>query len=129
MALFGLLTVPHWSLIPAVLLVTLGGFFLSIPVAMISTRYRDVGFMINVAFGVLFLLTPVFWSRAHLPPNKQWIVDFNPFAHYLEIIRQAFLGQWAPLLNWYAALGITLGAALLALICLALFRRRVIFWL
>ena len=129
MALFKLLTVPHWTLILGIPMVAVTGFFLSIPVAMISTRYRDIGFMIGLFFGALFLLTPVFWSRAQLAPDKRWIADFNPFAHLLEILRQPFLGQPAPLLNWYASFGTLAVAVVLAVTCLALFRKRVIFWL
>ena len=129
MAIFRLLTVPHWTLVLAIPMVTVTGFFLSIPIAMISTRYRDIGFFIGLFFGALFLLTPVFWSRAQLQPDKRWIADFNPFSHLLEIIRQPFLGQAAPLINWYASFA-TLGVGIvLAVLCLALFRKRVIFWL
>lgn len=129
MAAFRLLTVPHWSLLLAVPLVTTAGFFLSIPVAMVSARYRDVGFLLGNLFAALFLLTPVFWSRAQLPASKLWIVDYNPFSHLIEILRQPFLGQSAPLHNWYAAVAVTLVAGVVAVLCLAAFRKRVIFWL
>lgn len=129
LAAFRLLSPPHWSLLLAIPVVTLAGFLLSIPVAMVSARYRDIAFLIETALGALFLLTPVFWSRARLPEDKRWIVDYNPFAHLLEILRQPFLGQAAPLSNWYASLVICALAAVLAVVCLALFRKRVIFWL
>ncbi|MDP8915784.1 MAG: ABC transporter permease [Pseudomonadota bacterium] len=129
MAIFRLLTVPHWSLLPAIPVVVLAGFFISIPFGMLAARYRDVGFLIGAVFGALFLLTPVFWSRAQLSPEKRWIADYNPFAHLLEILRQPFLGQMAPMLNWIVSLGIIAGAAVVAILSLALFRKRVIFWL
>jgi ABC-type polysaccharide/polyol phosphate export permease len=129
MAVFRLLTVPHWSVLLAIPVVTAAGFFLAIPIAMVSARYRDVGFLLTNVFGALFLLTPVFWTRAQLPPSRSWIVDYNPFAHLVEILRQPFLGQSAPLANWYASLGVVAGAALIAVISLAAFRKRVIFWL
>jgi ABC-type polysaccharide/polyol phosphate export permease len=44
-------------------------------------------------------------------------------------MRQPFLGQAAPLLNWYASLVIVVVCMLLAVISLAMFRKRVIFWL
>ena len=129
MAAFRLFTVPHWSLIPAIVVVTIAGFFLSISLGMLSTRYRDVGFFLGTFFGALFLLTPVFWTKAQLPAERKWIADFNPFSHLLEIMRQPFLGQAAPLLNWYASLVIVVVCMLLAVISLAMFRKRVIFWL
>ena len=129
MAIFRLLTVPHWSLLLAMPVVVLAGFFLSIPFGMLSARYRDIGFLISAIFGALFLLTPVFWSRAQLSPEKRWVADYNPFSHLLEILRQPFLGQAAPMMNWMVSLGIVAGAALIAVLSLALFRKRVIFWL
>lgn len=126
---FQLFTVPHWTLLLSIPLVTVAGFFLAIPIGMISARYRDVGFLIGTVFGAMFLLTPVFWSRAQLPASRQWIVDFNPFAHLLEILRQPFMGQPAPIHNWYVSLAICGVSALLALASLALHRKRVIFWL
>ena len=129
MAVFRLLTVPHWSLLLAIPTVALAGFFMAIPIGMISTRYRDIHFLIGTVFGAMFLLTPVFWNRASLSPEKRWIADYNPFAHLLEILRQPFLGQAAPLHNWLVSFGIIAGSALIALAALALFRKRVIFWL
>lgn len=129
MAIFRLLTVPHWTLLLAIPTVVVAGFFMAIPVGMISARYRDVGFLITTAFGALFLLTPVFWNRKQLAPDKRWIADYNPFAHLLEILRQPFLGQSAPLLNWGVSFAIIGLAALVALASLAVFRKRVIFWL
>jgi ABC-type polysaccharide/polyol phosphate export permease len=129
MALFGLFTVPHWSIVFAVPFVTVTGLMLSIPVGMLSARYRDMGFLIGTAFGALFLLTPVFWKRGQLPEDKRWIADFNPFAHLLEILRQPFLGQSAPLMNWYASCAVLGVATVAAIVSLAVFRKRVIFWL
>lgn len=129
LAFFRLLTIPHWSLVLAIPLVMVAGVFISIPLGMVAARYRDVSFFLGVMFGALFLLTPVFWRRAQLAEDKRWVVDYNPFAHLLEILRQPFLGQPAPMLNWYASIGITIAAALLAILCLAMFRKRVIFWL
>ena len=122
-------TPPHWSILLALPVVTVAGFLLSIPVGMLSTRYRDVGFLVATAFSVLFLLTPVFWQRAQLPEERRWIVDWNPFAHLLEIVRQPLVGQMAPLVHWWASLLTCLVAAVLAIVSLMLFRKRVVFWL
>jgi ABC-type polysaccharide/polyol phosphate export permease len=129
MLLFRLFVPPHWSLLLGIPLVALTGFFLSIPVGMISTRYRDIGFMVGTTFSVLFMLTPVFWRRAQLPDSQRWIVDWNPFAHLLEIIRQPVVGQMAPLVNWQASLATCAVGGLLAVVSLMLFRKRVVFWL
>lgn len=129
MAIFRLLTVPHWTLLLAIPTVALAGFVIAVPLGMISTRYRDVHYLVGTLFGALFLLTPVFWSRAQLSEEKRWIADYNIFSHLLEILRQPFLGQSASLFHWYVSFGIIVVGAVLAVLSLALFRKRVIFWL
>jgi ABC-type polysaccharide/polyol phosphate export permease len=58
-----------------------------------------------------------------------WIVDWNPFAHLLEIMRQGLIGQMAPALNWQASLMTCAVSGIVALVSLMLFRKRVVFWL
>ncbi len=128
-AALGLFVMPHWLFVPAILLILLIGFFLSIPIGMIATRYRDVGAMIGMVMQALFLLTPVFWQRAQMPEQRRWIVDYNPFAHLLELVRQPLLGNPPPAYEWGLSLLLLLVAMLLAVVSLALHRRRVVFWL
>jgi ABC-type polysaccharide/polyol phosphate export permease len=129
MLILRLFVLPHWSILLAIPLVTITGFLLSIPVAMLSTRYRDIGFLVGTVFTVLFLLTPVFWSRAQLPEDRRWVADVNPFGHLLEIIRQPLVGQMAPWMNWQWSLLTFLVSLVLAVVSLMLFRKRVVFWL
>jgi ABC-type polysaccharide/polyol phosphate export permease len=124
-----LFVLPHWQLLFAIPLLVVFGLFLSVPVGMVSTRYRDVGQMIGFVMQALFLLTPIFWRRAQMPEHLRWIVDYNPFAHLLEVVRQPLLGFPAPAYEWAIALMLTAVAALGAWVSLALHRKRVVFWL
>jgi ABC-type polysaccharide/polyol phosphate export permease len=74
------------------------------------------------------MLTPVFWRRTQVPEHLQWVVDLNPFAHTIEILRQPLMGH-PPAGDLSASLAILAGCALAAVISLTFFRRRVVFWL
>jgi ABC-type polysaccharide/polyol phosphate export permease len=129
LAVVRLFPMPHWNLIISLPLVLLTAFFVVLPLAMISTRFRDIHYFVGFVIGVAFLLTPVFWRRAALPDERRWIVDFNPLAHMLEVVRQPLLGHPAPIENYMGVLiTLTIGA-LLTVLGLTLFRRRVVFWL
>ena len=125
----GLFAIPHWQLILALPLVVAIGFFLSIPIGMLAARYRDIAYMVGFVMQALFMLTPVFWRRGQMHTKIAWIVDYNPFAHLLEILRQPFLGHPAAAQDWLAAIALLVAAMAAALISLVAYRRRVVFWL
>jgi ABC-type polysaccharide/polyol phosphate export permease len=128
MAVFRLFPVPHWHLLFSLPLVIVTAFFVIFPVALASTRFRDIHYFVGFVMGVAFLLTPVFWRRAAMPAERQWIVNYNPLSHMLEVLRQPLLGHPAPLLNWGGVLTTLVVAAVLTVIGLTLYRRRVVFW-
>ena len=121
--------VPHWTLIPAVALVLLivcfQGFIIAIP----STRFRDVAYMMSYVVQLLFYVTPVFWMADHVSAQRRWVVELNPFAHQVDLLRAPLLGQAPAASDWIWVLGTTGVLALIAFALLAMFRKRVVFWL
>jgi ABC-type polysaccharide/polyol phosphate export permease len=121
--------IPRWEFLPDLALVVSIGFLLSFPVGMISARYRDVNYFIGFILQMAFMLTPVLWHRSQLPVWLHPLADYNPLAHMMEILRQPLLGH-PPLVSDLMAVLLTwVVSAVLAVSCLALFRRRVVFWL
>ncbi len=121
--------IPHWTLVPAVALmlviVCLQGFIIAIP----STRFRDVAYMMSYVVQLLFYVTPVFWLTANVSPGKRHWVELNPLAHQVELLRAPLMGHAPALADWIWTLGTAGVLALIALILLAMFRKRVVFWL
>ena len=120
--------IPHWTLVPslALILVTITG--MSLMVGMISARYKDVSYLIGIVMQMLFFLSPVFWLTNNLPPKRQFLVDYNPFAQMLELVRKPLLGASPSLYNWAFVILLTMATWLGALIALTLYRKRVVFW-
>jgi ABC-type polysaccharide/polyol phosphate export permease len=129
MLLLGVLKVPNITVIPAILLVLLNSTMLSLIIGVPSTRFRDLGHAIGIGMSILFFCTPVFWNLDQMSPNRRSIVSLNPLAHEIDLIRKAFLGHAAPLVDWEWGLATLLITAIMAIVLLAAYRRRIIFWL
>jgi len=121
--------IPNWQLLISLPMVTAIAILFGIPVGMIAIRFRDVNYMIGFVAQAMFMLTPVFWRKGQMSPKMVWIANYNPFAHVLEIVRQPLLGHPAPLNDWIASTMFLVFAAVLALVCLTMYRRRIVFWL
>jgi ABC-type polysaccharide/polyol phosphate export permease len=69
------------------------------------------------------------WKPDFLPPEYRAIIDFNPLAQFLEILRNPFLGQPVSSYAWLSTAVIALGGGLIALVVIGRYQRRIIFWM
>jgi ABC-type polysaccharide/polyol phosphate export permease len=92
-------------------------------------RYRDMIQVVNTWMMVLFFVTPVMWKPDFLPPRYRFIVDVNPMAQFLELLRNPFLGQPVSAYAWTFTALIAIGGALIALPLIGRYQRRIIFWM
>jgi ABC-type polysaccharide/polyol phosphate export permease len=116
------------QIVPAFLLTWITMLWAGYVIAMICVRYRDVIQLINNWLLVLFFITPVLWKPGLLPPQYQFIVDYNPFAQFVELLRNPLLGEPVSSSTWLSTVAIALGGAFLAGPVIGRYRRRVIFW-
>jgi lipopolysaccharide transport system permease protein len=98
-------------------------------IAMICVRYRDVIQLITTWLTVFFFITPVMWKPDFLPRQYHFIIDWNPLAQFLELLRAPFLGQPVSAHTWGVTIAIALGGGLLSLPVIGRYHRRVIFWM
>jgi ABC-type polysaccharide/polyol phosphate export permease len=129
LAALGLASVPAWQFIPGLAVVLVNSFLLSLIVAIPSTRFRDINQLVQFLIQVLFFLTPIFWVPAQMKGKRRIAFELNPLAHELELIRQPLLGAAPAAENWVYALAFMGVLAVIAFAMMALFRRRVVFWL
>ncbi len=100
----------------------------SFSIALIAIKYRDLGQIINSSLLLIFLLTPIIW-KPEFSGQRKFIVDLNPFYHYIHVIRSPILDHQIP----WISLGVTLLTAVL-FFCLSMFlmgrfRHRLVFWI
>lgn len=122
---------PGWTglfALPGLALICLNGVWVGILLGVLSARFRDVPQIIASVIQIAFFLTPIIWQPQSLP-DRQWILEFNPFYYFVELARQPLLGQGSSMHIWGGALATTACGSLLAFLLYSRCRRRIAYWL
>ena len=81
------------ALSPILLLMMAGlGLGLGIIVSSLTTKYRDLRFLVQFGVQLLMYATPVIYPVSSIPQRFQWIILANPMTPIVEAFRFAFLG-------------------------------------
>lgn len=94
-ALAGSLIRPNWwiLLVPLLILIMAGlGLGLGIIVSSLTTKYRDLRFLVQFGTQLLMYATPVIYPASSIPERFRWIILANPMTPIMEAFRYAFLG-------------------------------------
>ena len=88
---------PHWwaiALTP-VLLVIMGllALGLGMVISAMTTKYRDLIFLMTFGVQLLMYATPIIYPLSKLPPKYEIYIKANPLSPILETFRYAFLGS------------------------------------
>lgn len=119
------------------LLITINaGYWLSIVLSILGARFKDVGQFTTAIVGIAFLATPIIWmpanSESDLVSGRASVLnaymDFNPFYHFLTIIRAPLLGNEISLLTWKVVGALSLFLVLSALILYRRNRHSIVLW-
>lgn len=122
------LTVNSLAFLPGLLIVLVNLHFTTLWVGFASARFRDIPQMITSLMQLLMFLTPVFWIPSQIPQDSA-VLRYNPFSHFLALVRDPLLGTLPPASAVHAALLITLINGVLGIVCYTLFYRRLSFWI
>lgn len=120
-----------WSLVPIFCLLLVIGWSLAVLSGLVQVHFPDSQHLLEVGIQMLFYLTPIMYPR-HLLEQKgmSWLVDLNPLASLVELIRAPMLRGELPathfILTSLVLAAITTSAAGMALVRL---ERRLIFHL
>lgn len=116
-------------IIPGLILIALVAFVYGKLLAMLGARLRDFGQVIGSLTQVIFFLTPVMWDPNILQPKYQWMVKFNPFAQFIELIRAPLLGNAPSLYAVNSTLILLAVGILITYTAFVKYRARIIYWL
>jgi lipopolysaccharide transport system permease protein len=87
---------PNWlwiALSPILILMMAGlGLGLGIIISSLTTKYRDLRFLITFGVQLLMYATPVIYPISSIPERLRWIILANPMTPIVEAFRYAFLG-------------------------------------
>ncbi len=129
MVIFGI--EPHWTLpllLISVGLVLINGVWLAMLLGILCIRYRDLSPMVGNLVQIAFFASPIIWGRMQLDPQYGYLIDYNPFAIFLELLRQPILGTVPEAYYWIAACVITVCGIAITIPFYAKFRPRVAFY-
>ena len=114
--------------IPGLAVVLLNAIWAALLVAVVCTRFRDVPQIVSTLVQVAFFLTPVIWMP-ELLKDQAWIVQWNPFFAFVDLMRAPLLGQDPEPFSWIAALIVTAIGGTVTFAVFRRFRSRIAYWL
>lgn len=117
-----------WLALVGLALVAVIAVLLSILVAIVCARYRDLPPVVGSLLQIAFFMTPILWEPSALR-SKAWLADMNPLFHWIEVIRQPLLGQVPAGLHYLWAGGSVVMLGALALWLLGRERDRIAYWM
>ncbi len=115
--------------IPALILIILNGLWIGLLLGTLSARFRDIPQTVQSIMQVVFFMTPVVFHSKQLSPDVQSVLDFNPFAACLAIVRDPLLGNLPHMQDVIVALVCLCVGWLIVLPFFGKFRDRIVYWL
>ncbi len=116
------------TIIPGFLILVLNSMWVHIAFGILCTRFRDLLHLVRAIMHVMFFVTPILYLPQQLGP-KAFIMDFNPFTHYLAIIREPLVNGAVSSLAWIVVTCITIIGWALALYLVKTRSKNLAFWI
>lgn len=74
------------------------GLGLGMIISAMTTKYRDLAFLITFGIQLLMYATPIIYPLNAAPAKWRWLIAANPMSQLIETFRYGFLGRGA--FNW-----------------------------
>ncbi len=86
--------VSAWALLTPLLLLQMAalGLGLGILISAMTTKYRDLKFVVSFGVQLWMYATPIVYPMSQIPEKWQWVFALNPMSATVETARFAFLG-------------------------------------
>jgi len=94
---------------------------------MLSARFRDLPQIVSSLLQMAFFVTPIIWTSEQAG-SRRFLVEGNPFYHFIQLIREPLLGGVPDSLNWEVTLGITFLGYLGTFFFYRRFHGRIAYW-
>ncbi len=115
----------HWELIGIMiwLLILMGflGLGFGMIISSLTTKYRDLIFLIQFGIQLLMYATPIIYPLSVIPAKYQWMIKANPMTSIVETFRYITLGSGS--FHWDGLIYSTVFMIVLMFIALIIFNR------
>lgn len=115
-------------IIPALAILAIDGFWVSILLGMLSARYRDVPPIVTNFVQVVFFITPIFWPPEALGVWAPYL-PLNPLFAAVDVIRAPLLGEQPMHYCWTVLMITTVLGAVITFALFVKFRPRIAYWI
>jgi ABC-2 type transport system permease protein len=114
-------------LFPALVLVSINLIWMGLLSATISVEFPDFGQAIGFLMVFGMFVTPLFWYVSDVGPRGGF-VDFNPFYHFVTLIRDPLLGKAPEMKHWIFGAGLAVVGWILAVALFMRARPKIALW-
>ena len=106
---FGVVVIGWTTLlaIPGIVLLFVNGLWVATVLGHICARFRDVELFVRNIMQLAFFVTPVFWSYERIASDRRFLVEYNPFFYFIDIVRTPLLGEVPPAWHYAVVVGVT----------------------
>jgi ABC-type polysaccharide/polyol phosphate export permease len=111
----------------AIVFYGLNGLWFGTILGVVCARFRDIPQIVSNVVQIFFFVTPIMWQPGMLGRHA-WVVDLNPFYHFLEILRGPLIGAPLNLVSWGAVIGITILGFGTMIPFFSRYRARIAYW-
>lgn len=118
-------------ILPTLVLLFVFGWSLAVCAGVLNVHFHDTQHLIEILLQMLFYMTPIMYpARLLRDRHLEWVVDLNPLAVFVELIRQPLLeGRMPSPAAYGTGAAVALCAAVTAALVLRCFEKRLIFYL
>lgn len=116
------------TIIPGFIMLVLNSVWVHIVFGILCTRFRDLLHLVRAIMHVMFFVTPILYLPKQLG-SKAYIMNYNPFTHYLAIIREPLVNGTVSSLAWIVVTGITIVGWVIALYLVKTRSKNLAFWI
>ena len=93
--------------LPGFLALFINHILLQTTIGYFAAKHRDIIHFLQAAMRIMFFLTPILYMPGQIG-KKAAFLQYNPFTHFLAIIRDPIIFGTIPVLSWIVVGGITL---------------------
>lgn len=122
----------NWAfllVLPGIALIALNAVWIGFLLGSLSARFRDLPQIVANVVQLAFFLTPIIYRPTEIRDQLWVLTHLNPFANFLEIVREPLLGVIPEAHHYIMVFAWTVVGFLVALPFYARFRSRIVYWL